>query len=84
MPRPKPAIELKPRSIRLTDTDWAKLQSIGGVQWLRVSLRKSRASTIYRTERNKQMRLAYAAGASVAELVLQFKINRVTAWRIVA
>ena len=35
MPRPKPAIPINERSVRLTDLQWAKLQALGGSTWLR-------------------------------------------------
>lgn len=35
MPRPKPPEPLKPREIRLSDQQFAKLKELGGAAWLR-------------------------------------------------
>lgn len=35
MPRPKPPEPLKARHIRLSDSEYAKLQALGGAAWLR-------------------------------------------------
>jgi hypothetical protein len=35
MPRPKPPEVLKPRYIRLSDSEFQKLQKLGGAEWLR-------------------------------------------------
>lgn len=35
MPRPKPPEPLKPREIRLSDSQFQKLQGLGGAAWLR-------------------------------------------------
>ena len=35
MPRPKPPEELKPRYIRMSDTEYEKFKKLGGAEWLR-------------------------------------------------
>ena len=35
MPRPKPPEPLKPRFVRMSDTEWAKFKELGGADWLR-------------------------------------------------
>ena len=40
MPRPKPPEPLKPREIRLSDTQWLILKQLGGATWLREMLLK--------------------------------------------
>lgn len=35
MPRPAPPEELKPRYIRMSDSEYAKLKQLGGAEWLR-------------------------------------------------
>ena len=35
MPRPRPPEVLKPRFVRMSDTEWAKFKELGGADWLR-------------------------------------------------
>lgn len=35
MPRPKPPEPLKPREVRMSDTEWTKFKELGGAAWLR-------------------------------------------------
>lgn len=35
MPRPKPPEELKPRYIRMSDSEFEKFKKLGGAEWLR-------------------------------------------------
>jgi pyruvate dehydrogenase complex dehydrogenase (E1) component len=35
MPRPAPPEELKPRYIRMSDTEYEKFKKLGGAEWLR-------------------------------------------------
>jgi len=84
MPRPKPAQELKPRHIRLSDRQWARLQELGGSEWLRqtLSYRALRAVTAEKAERNRRMRIDRAAGVSFAELAKRYGISERTVFRV--
>lgn len=35
MPRPKPPEPLKPRMLRMADTEWKRFKEMGGAAWLR-------------------------------------------------
>ena len=35
MPRPRPPEPLKPRQMRLSDSEWTKFKEVGGAEWLR-------------------------------------------------
>ena len=39
MPRPKPPNPLTPRTIRLSDEEWAAFIELGGADWLRKMMR---------------------------------------------
>jgi hypothetical protein len=39
MPRPKPQEILKPRSVRMSDSEWAAFNELGGADWLRKMMR---------------------------------------------
>ena len=39
MPRPKPPEPIKPRNLRMSDTEWAKFKEMGGAAWLRKLMR---------------------------------------------
>lgn len=39
MPRPKPPEILKPRYLRMSDSEWAKFKEMGGADWLRKIMR---------------------------------------------
>jgi hypothetical protein len=46
VPRPKPPEPLKPRQLRMSDTEWLKFKEMGGADWLRKFMR-TRPSTYY-------------------------------------
>ena len=39
MPRPKPPEILKPRYLRMSDSEWARFKEMGGADWLRKIMR---------------------------------------------
>lgn len=39
MPRPKPALPLKSRYIRMSDLEWVIFKDMGGSEWLRQHLK---------------------------------------------
>ena len=39
MPRPKPPEILKPRYLRMSDSEWTKFKEMGGADWLRRIMR---------------------------------------------
>jgi hypothetical protein len=44
MPRPKPPEDLKPRAVRLSDSEWKKFREWGGAEKLRLMLGTQPAS----------------------------------------
>ena len=39
MPRPKPLETLKPRFVRMSDSEWETFKELGGAEWLRKMMR---------------------------------------------
>jgi hypothetical protein len=39
MPRPKPPEPLKPRFVRMSDSEWRAFKELGGAEWLRKMMR---------------------------------------------
>ena len=82
MPRPKPPEPLKPRAVRMSDTEWEMFKHIGGADWLRSRLDKLRITGIVKRQRNSRIRKAALMGKSDAQIGKELNINRSTVWRI--
>lgn len=81
MARPKPPEELFPATYRLTRTQIRKVQSMGGVAWLREMISKAQASRACRTPidntRTIRARNDHIAesGLPSAELAAKYKLS---------
>jgi hypothetical protein len=82
MPRPKPPAPLKPRAIRMSDTEWEMFKHIGGADWLRSRLAKLGITGIVKRQRDSRVRAASRLGKSHAQIGTELNINRSTVWRI--
>lgn len=83
MPRPKPPEELKPRCIRMSDSEWFVFRSIGGADWLRSRLEKTGKLSNFKAIRNKRMRMDWLGGMSMEAVGKKYGLDRTTVWRIV-
>ncbi len=84
MPRPKPPEPLRPHPVRLSDTQWAAFQELGGSEWLRSRIDKLRVAGIAKRQRNNRIRRAHAMGETPSQIAAKFNIDRTTVWRIVS
>lgn len=82
MARTKPPEQLKPRTIRLSDSEMFAFRSIGGTAWLRNRLHKLRVGKRLVAIRNRSMRIDYLAGVSQVALARKYNVERTTVWRI--
>lgn len=82
MPRPKPPEPLKPRAIRMSDTEWEMFKHMGGADWLRSRLYKLNLTGIVKRQRNDRIRAAAAAGKTDAAIAREFNVDRSTVWRV--
>ena len=82
MPRPKPIEPLKPRAVRMSDTEWESFKHLGGADWLRSRLDKLRIKGIVKRQRNTRIRAAAKLGKSHAQIGKELNIDRSTVWRI--
>lgn len=82
MSRPKPPEPLKPRAVRMSDTEWDLLKHIGGADWLRSRLAKLRNTGVVKRQRNRRIRAAARSRKSHAQIGKETNINRSTVWRI--
>jgi len=83
MPRPKPPQELKVRSVRLTDTQWAKFDRMGGAAWMRRTLdRHYQLTRADRAERDRRVRIDRTAGLTMQAIADRHHITRKTVSRI--
>lgn len=82
MPRPKPPEPLKPRAVRMSDTEWETFKNVGGSDWLRSRLKKLNLTGIAKRQRNQRIRKAALMGKSDAQIGKEFNIDRSTVWRI--
>lgn len=82
MPRPKPAEELKPRCVRLSDTEWQLFKTVGGVDWLRSRLGKLRLTNNLKAIRNRRMRMDFMGGMTQTAIAKKYNVDRTTVWRI--
>lgn len=73
---------MKPRYMRMTDTEWAVFREIGGVEWLRSRLAKLDAEAIAKRRRDLKIRKDAADGMSDLALSKKYNLDRVTIWRI--
>lgn len=83
MPRPKPQEPLITRSVRLSDTQWAAFEALGGSNWLRSRIDKARMTGVAKRQRNNRIRQSHAAGCSLTEIAQAEGLDRTTVWRIV-
>lgn len=82
MPRPKPLEPLKPRAVRMSDTEWELFKNIGGSDWLRSRLQKLNLTGIVKRQRDRRIRKAASMGKSSAQIGKEFNIDRSTVWRV--
>jgi hypothetical protein len=83
MPRPKPPEELKPRCIRLSDTEWAVFRIVGGADWLRSRLGKLNKVNNLKAIRNRRIRMDVLGGMTLDAVAKKYALDRSTVWRIV-
>ena len=82
MPRPKPPEPLKPRQIRLSDSDWQKLREAGGPAAMRLWLNRTTESAARRKSRDEAIRLGLGCGLSVAVLASKYELSKKTIYEI--
>ena len=75
-------MKLKPRGVRLTDTDAKTLVDIGGAVWLRHYLRSIPPGRRKLLQRNRDIRRLSAKGVPDTVIALKLGINRATVWRV--
>lgn len=83
MPRPKPPEPLKPRQVRLSDTQWIAFKALGGGDWLRSRITKLNMVGIAKRQRNRAIRKAHALGVPMADIGKKFNVDRSTVWRVI-
>lgn len=81
MPRPKRNDPLIPRTVRLTDDEYEKLQLIGGADWLRMTLRTMKPKSVTKAVRNLQIIQDHKAGMTDMAISEKFGLDRATVWR---
>lgn len=81
MPRPKPPEPLIGRSVRMSATNWAKFDKLGGAEWLRHITTRSYNNhvTADKIVRNRNVRIDRAAGMLINDIAAKHGIS----WRTV-
>lgn len=82
MPRPKPPEVLIPRSVRMSHSQWAAFDALGGSAWLRSRIGKLNMTGIAKRERNRRIQAALRMGEPVKDIAKRFKVERTTVWRV--
>jgi len=78
MPRPKPPEPLKPRAVRMNDTEWEMFKHLGGADWLRSRLDKLRITGIVKRQRNNRILKAHSEGDNITDLAKKFNVSTAT------